>query len=305
GGDNLGLFGWIGGSVKNLGLENFSVSGSSGSEHIGGLVGYNGGTISNCSSTGSVSGSSGSVYIGGLVGYNDGTISNCNSTGAVSGSWEKLGGLVGYNVGIISSCYSTGAVSGSSYYVGGLVGWNVGIISNCYATGTVSGYNALGGLVGENYNGNKNDNGSISNCYSTGTVSGFFDSAIVGGLVGNNSGSISHSYFLVTSGPDNGFGTPLTNAQMKQRVSLVGWDFNALWHICETTNYPKLIWQMLPADFVCPDGVNFADFGFFANWWGAENCAGANNCDGADFDFSGKVDEADLAIMCDYWLKGL
>jgi hypothetical protein len=38
---------------------------------------------------------------------------------------------------------------------------------------------------------------------------------------------------------------------------------------------------------------------------GDDNCTLDNDCDGADFDFSGTVDEADLAIMCDYWLKGL
>jgi hypothetical protein len=71
GGSNryLGLFGYIssGGSVKNLGIENCTVSGSPGSYYVGGLVGYNYyGSISDCYSTGSVSGSQlvGGLYIG-------------------------------------------------------------------------------------------------------------------------------------------------------------------------------------------------------------------------------------------------
>ena len=37
----------------------------------------------------------GNQYVGGLVGYNDGSISNCYSTGSVSGSSSDAGGLVG------------------------------------------------------------------------------------------------------------------------------------------------------------------------------------------------------------------
>ena len=138
GGSNsyLGLFGNTNtfGSVKNLGLENYSVSGN--------------------------------YYVGGLVGMNYGNISNCYSTGAVSGSID-VGGLVGCNSnGSISNCYSMGSVSGSpsSSSVGGLVGGNSnGGISNCYSTGSVSGSDTVGGLVGHN-----DDGSSISNCYSAG-----------------------------------------------------------------------------------------------------------------------------------------
>ena len=201
GGNNyyLGLFGDInsGGSVKNLGLENCSVSGSSTSSYAGGLVGLNNGSISNCGSTGLVSGGQ---YVGGLVGYNNyGNISNCYSTSTVSGTYY-VGGLVGYNnYGSISNCYSTGSVIIPSYLtclgVGGLVGWNNGgSISNCYSTGLVnspssSGIIDFGGLVGSNYY------GSISNCFSMGAVVIVVDgySEYVGGLVGLNSNSSSIS----------------------------------------------------------------------------------------------------------------
>jgi hypothetical protein len=202
GGNNnyyLGLFGYIDsdGSVKNLGIENCAVSGS----YIGGLVGENRGSISNCYSTGTVNGPG---YVGGLVGYNDhGSISNCHSTVNVSGGSYNEGGLVGFSdSGNISNCYSTGTVIGSSnaWDVGGLVGWSgYSNISNCYSTGAVSGPSAsfVGGLVGINGNGS-----NISNCYSTGTVSGSSD---IGGLVGQSSDStnISDCYSTGTvSGTD-------------------------------------------------------------------------------------------------------
>ena len=121
GGSNycLGLFGYIytGGSVKNLGLENCTVSGSSGSYYAGGLVGFNyGGSISNCYSTGAVSGSGYSV--GGLVGLNSGSISNCYSTGTVSGS-QYVGGLVGRNSGSVGSSFWDTQTSGQITSNGG------------------------------------------------------------------------------------------------------------------------------------------------------------------------------------------
>ncbi|MFZ0034670.1 MAG: GLUG motif-containing protein, partial [Sedimentisphaerales bacterium] len=206
----LGLFGYIdaGGLVKNLGFENFSVSGD---VYVGGLVGWNTGGISNCYSTGSVSGTWAAV--GGLVGWNTGGISDCYSTGDVnlghgySGYGLDVGGLVGYvNGGSVSNCYATGTVSslsGSySFDVGGLVGCvnGGGSISQCYATGAVNSYDSsrVGGLVGWN-------TGGISQCYSTGAVNGYDGSSRVGGLVGENNGSISIISNCYSTGTVSGY----------------------------------------------------------------------------------------------------
>ena len=187
--DFLGLFGDIGpgAEVKNLGLENVTVAAGDDSWYVGGLVGWKGGIISNCYSTGTVTGGR---YLGGLAGDNDGSISNCYSTGVVAG-YVAVGGLVGRNYGIISisDCYSTGVVAGY-VDVGGLVGLNYGTISDCHSTGSITGgehSGSLGGLVGDNY-------GSISTCYSTGSVTGGYQSDRLGGLVGDNYGSISTCY---------------------------------------------------------------------------------------------------------------
>ncbi len=109
---------------------------------------------------------------------------NVNITGDL-----YVGGLVGLNFnGTIANSYSTGSVSGSGL-VGGLVGANGdgGTISNSYSTCSVSigsGSN-VGGLVGEN-------SSTITNSYFTGSVSG---SGLVGGLVGLNfNGTIANSY---------------------------------------------------------------------------------------------------------------
>ncbi len=61
----------------------------------------------------------------------------------------------------------------------------------------------------------------------------------IGVLVGYLTSDVSSCYFLNTIGPDNGIGTSLTAAQMKQQASFVGWDFNNIWTIDENVSYPE------------------------------------------------------------------
>jgi sugar lactone lactonase YvrE len=220
--DYLGLFGNInGGEAKNLRLKYVTVTGENAgwlnySEHIGGLAGYNGGAITDCCSISNVSIG---ISIGGLAGSNTGSISKCCSTGAVYDGRE-LGGLVGSNFGNISNCYSTGNVTG------------------------LTGSSTLGGLAGIN------SGGHIINCYSTANVSG---TSSLGGLTGDNNGTISSCYFLNTSSPKNGYGIPLTSSQLKQKSSFFGWDFvgetkngsDDIWMIFKSRSCPILWWEKI------------------------------------------------------------
>jgi trimeric autotransporter adhesin len=190
--DEVGLFGvtGVGSVIQNVGLLGDSVNGN---EYVGGLVGYNAGSVTNsyagvsfraCGFCFIFSGSvTGNAIVGGLVGYSDGTVSNSYATGSVNASAgsEYVGGLVGYSDGTISNSYAAGSVSGNSD-VGGLVGVNEGTVSSSYATGSVTGSDDVGGLAGYNANG-----ATISDSYATGSVTG---SDNVGGLVGYNAGTI-------------------------------------------------------------------------------------------------------------------
>ena len=317
-----------GGAIANCHATAF-VTGTG--DYVGGLVGYNAdGAISNCYSTGSVSGDwcvgglmgrnyegsistcyssssvSGSSSAAGLVGENSsGTISNCYSSGPVSGV-GTVGGLVAENrYGTVSNCYSTGSVSGTWDYVGGLVGLNYyGTISNCNATGLVNGTrDYVGGLVGWNYE------GAISNSYSTGSVNG---DDYVGGLVGydEEAGVVTASFWDVnTSGQStSASGTPKTTAEMKTESTFTsaGWDFigetangsEDIWAICEGTNYPRLVWQIPAADWICPDGVGLEDFSYLGGVWGSADPDPAN-LDGED-----GIGFGDLMIFCELWLTG-
>ena len=105
----VGLFGNIfGGTVKNLTVETAAAEGAesavSGGDSAGIIVGYlSGGTIENCTVSGSVSVSSsnfGYAYAGGIAGRNySGTIKNCAASVSVSASsnygYAYAGGIAG------------------------------------------------------------------------------------------------------------------------------------------------------------------------------------------------------------------
>ena len=159
-----GLFGIIdsGGIVKNVGVTDSYIKGKS---YVGGVAGFNYGTVANCCNTGSVAGSS--DYAGGVAGHNYGMVLSCYNTGSVSGSHDHVGGMAGKNNGIVANCYNTGSVS-SHYYTGGVAGSNYGTVSNCYNTGSVSASGYRGGVAGY-------DEGTILGCYydkGTSTVGG-------------------------------------------------------------------------------------------------------------------------------------
>jgi len=292
------------------------VTGGEESDHVGGFVGSNAGNTINCYSTGAVASGDYSEYIGGFAGENvpgyfydiGGDINNCYSTSAVTGGNGSafIGGFAGANndKGDINECFSTGNVTGT-YNIGGLVGGNNSDsnIRNSYALSNVTGIggsNRLGGLVGLN-----DTFSSITNCYSAGTVSG---SSGVGGLVGVNASSINSSYFLDTAGLNNGYGTPLTDEEMKQQASFTGWDFvwetvngpNDVWAICEGVSYPKLAWEFIAGDSDSDEDVDFADFASMGNKW--LQADSHLYCGGADFTGDGIVDIEDLDAFVDNWL---
>ena len=241
--DYVGLFAAIGdnsgttGEVKNLGLENVNITGST---YVAGLTGTNWGTITNCYVTGNVNGNG---YLGGLAGTTAGTITHGYSASNVSGG-EYQGSLAGHNSGNISNSYATGDVLDGNHESGGLVGENSGNISNCYATGDVDGYKYSGGLVG--YNTVK---GTISNCYALGEAIASSDR---GGLAGSNWNTITNSIWNSelndiaigdsTYGSDSNL-KGLTTTEMQNPDNWVGWDTD----IWDFTTYPPTLKQTQPS----------------------------------------------------------
>ncbi|KPL20461.1 MAG: hypothetical protein AMJ75_11735 [Phycisphaerae bacterium SM1_79] len=297
---NVGLFGYVTGQIKALGLISPNIFAQG--WNVGSLAGYvDQGTITGCYAKGaSVSGNS---TIGGLVGSNSGRIVDCYSSGSVFGD-AYVGGLVGQvGEGTVTKCYSKASVSGNRN-VGGLVGKTAketSAVTDCYATGVVKGGVYVGGLVGQI------ERGAAYRCYSTGSVSG---DQYVGGFTGyvRVLGLAMHCFWdTQTSGQTTSAGgTGKTTAEMQAISTYVGWDFRDIWEICAGMNYPVLRWQIPVVDFLCPDGVSFVDFAFFAERWLDKACNAANGyCQGTDLNRSGAVDISDLGIFVEHWLEGI
>lgn len=141
-------------------------------QYVGGIIGVNHnviGKVVDCYNTGYISGK---INVGGIAGYNTGTlIENCFNIGQVGGITaidivvHDVGGITGFsNAGcLVKNCYNSAVVSGSSN-IGGIVGHNYGFIDNCLNQSNVNGSDNVGGIIG------CNDSGSISNSKNLGAI---------------------------------------------------------------------------------------------------------------------------------------
>ena len=235
------------------------------SEHVGGLVGYNSGTITASYAGGTVDGTEGDDNrVGGLVGQNSGTITASYATGTADGGAgdnDSVGGLVGINnsvgvsagisdlSGTITASYAIGNVTGGDGLndnVGGLVGISVfDTITASYANGDVDGggdgANLVGALIG-----NGNSSGTITASYGFGTLT-------------NGSGGIHNS---PGNRPDGvpGIGSGIDNASRFLTAANTGRAWNS------TSNNTMNAWdfgtdgQIPTLRYADYDGVN-ADYG--------------------------------------------
>jgi len=160
-----GLFGCMSGNIKNLTVENTTVSGG---WSIGGIAGSLNGNIVNCSFLGTVSGTG--YNIGGMLGELYGSIINCTSSATVTTTTGfNVGGLVGsIQYGYVTrKCTNKGAVTGRST-VGGIAGTMMfGIVDTCVNTGAINGVDggsSISGLFGSLLY------ASMTDCHNSGTV---------------------------------------------------------------------------------------------------------------------------------------
>lgn len=161
--------------------------------HAGGLVGTNEKIISDSTSVSNVIANSKEAMAGGIAGLNDegAVIDNSESNSAVAGNVATssgLGGVAGRNEGTLSKVDNLGVTNGGdsgSSAVGGITGINTGSIENAYNESFVTGGEKTGGLVGIN-----EKSGSLVNAANAGRVEGKGKAQEIGGLVGDNDGSI-------------------------------------------------------------------------------------------------------------------
>ena len=216
---SIGLFSELdtGGSISSLLASNITIKVSQLStsiDTVGALIGENFGTLFNDVTSGQISaGVKDLIDVGGIAGYNDGSVANTSSTVTFKLKASKRyageaysGGLVGDNGGTIGASFSTGNMvmtglsSGSA--AGGLVATSGGQIENCFATGDVvfsgEAQIGIGGLAGFSFTG-------ILDSYSTGAVSAK-QGGYLGGFVGydDSNGELGDNYWdTTTSGIKN------------------------------------------------------------------------------------------------------
>lgn len=161
-----GVFFYLAGSIRNLSIINCTVNSTS--VVAGGLCKQiqASGVVSNCYFSGSVS--STQHYVGGIAGWNSGTISKCavdaDVVGGTDGTlYASTGVFVGGNYGWISDCYANGSATAIGW-LGGFTGFmdTGGTINNCYSTAQViivgSSGGQIDGFVGRPL-------GTIQNCF--------------------------------------------------------------------------------------------------------------------------------------------
>lgn len=297
-----GLFGYVRGAViKNLGVVDAVIEQG---DVAGAICNYNEGSlIENCFSTGTVS----ALYdAGGICGWS-------------YRQYKGTGPMPDAGVPQIRSCYSTVHVRVThanrlppiTYAsAGGLCGYaEDSVFSDNYTRGQVEGQGCTlplgfdivvrtGGFVG-----------CISNCtlmrnYSAGIVAADLDYSSPGGFCGHVSAgnTLSGNFWdSDTCGLSaSACGTAATTDRMRTMSTFEGWDFENTWRICDGTNYPRLRWEPKPVgDFVCPDGVEFADLMILCEEWLGEVVELSADVVPAGGD--GRVDAADWLRLSKSW----
>lgn len=210
------------------------------------LVGDGSNTVAYVNAQGgnSASGSASRVSMGVLVGYNRGTVSNCSVSGytmeyyGYSASTASLGGFVGSNYGTIrnsaSDCPSIRfANTNSNTYAGGFAGVNHASISDSYALGSIQVRGARNSTVWVAGFAANNASGMIRRSYSATALTASGDAESYG--FAHTGGSAYQCYYLdggtysyrgtlyayntsKNEFKDNAAGEPLTGSELQNKT---------------------------------------------------------------------------------------
>jgi hypothetical protein len=232
-----------GGVIENL-IVSGTVKGTTAAGSVGGICDRNytsGSTIRNCWNKATVShDASGMVSVGGIVGGNYGSITNCYNTGEITGHGNGFnllyglygGGIVGAcNAESITNCYNTGNIHTTetpyipSMPIGARAGGICGALSsscrieNCFAANTSLTGTKMGRITSET-------GGTVTNCYA---LSGM---TLNGGITTDN-----------TANDKNGKGMDKASFQSRSWITQnLGWDFDKVWK-ANSGGYPSFLFD--------------------------------------------------------------
>ena len=316
--DNVGLFGVLSGTVKNLTISGVNID--TNADNVGALAGYcdYSGKVMDCTvmlnSTSSIEGGN---NVGGVVGLvENGTVTGCTVKGDTTKSQiigrSYVGGLVGQfydHQTPIEDCYVSVNVSGTEG-VGGLIGVSYRLtIKRCSFVGSLEAENYVAGVIGED-SGDSDLYGckaeveiSVSQAYAAGLMNcdSVFTEKIVGsyavGEIACDSSSAEPVGGLLTS-------SSAVNATVDSCYSMVicnSENFNGIWGHCydETNaswiaNCASIMEERHSDTYNCTsDGDNFSEFlqvcySDYADYWNFNKT----------WTWTGKVNGQSRSVIC-------
>jgi hypothetical protein len=187
------------GNIQNINMEDTSITVTADYRYIASLCGFNYlGDISGCNII-NASMSSIRYYMAIMIAYErGGTVSNCTTSGTLTktGNYHTCGGIIGClatNPATITNCSNSATLNSQSSQTGGIIAFSNNMsatLTGCYNTGTITAGQNCGGLVGSSGSGTI----SYTNCYNTGTVTGYRQ---VGGLHGYGRCNMDNCYDII------------------------------------------------------------------------------------------------------------
>ena len=225
----IGLFGGVEGSIENLAVIGFYISGT-----FTGLSYYS---------------------IGAVAGWSKGNIKNCYAFGSIevsvasSDTFSRVGLLAGQILGKATNCFAYGVVAvdanKTEAYVGGFVGFiNDGVVQNAYSVAQIAAYGSkvyVGGFAGSNGHSNYTS-GSISNSFAVSYIESEYR---YGNFVGTSNGTENTCYYYTEEATGTQYNTRGIDAKeievfMSQDwiTATLGWNFESVWETGLDYGYP-------------------------------------------------------------------
>lgn len=177
---NTGFFSAIaeGATVRNLVIAGGSVEGD---QLTAVLVGYNQGTIEDCTIYASCSSY---LYASGIAATNHGIVRRCINHGtmkAMGANGMSAAGIVASNYGFVYDCANYGSVSADAQGAGGIVALaEKGMIARCYNRGEVTSVLQVGGIAATVLG--RGGDVTITACYNASNISGGYATGQIFGL---------------------------------------------------------------------------------------------------------------------------
>ncbi|MCL2041740.1 MAG: hypothetical protein FWG84_06855 [Bacteroidales bacterium] len=238
----IGLFGYVGGTIKNVRLNGVNI------------------TISR----------DGALAAGGIAGrIGPGTIDHCsvNDVNMVVNTFWGVGGIAGIVMsypsvswwGIVSNCMVTnGAIKGCD--AGGIVSSNSGTIENCYTTVDVINMpiDMMGGANAGGIANGSSGGGIIQYCYATGNITS--DGAWAGGIAGENMASTIQNCVALNKALQSDYsGGHIGRITGQNITNAYGDEGETLNNFARENMSLILAWQPYPVTDISPTSIHGAD----------------------------------------------